>query len=133
MRLMNKDVYKATFPLHEGRYDKDGPQGEKSDRRVRSDYSLPKLDMKILFLKLLFLEWAHWKNFYKKQPLWLIKRYFGDKVSDCVAQYLDSLPLVSDWTVFCMVGFLQPTVDNSSLLWNSRVSFWSHDCSEPRC
>ena len=36
---MNKNVYKATFPLHEGRYDKDGPQGEKSDRRVRA-YSI---------------------------------------------------------------------------------------------
>ena len=54
--------FKACFPLHEGRYDQDGPQGEKSDRR------------------LLFLEWAHWRNFYKEQPLWLIKRYFGDKI-----------------------------------------------------
>ena len=26
------------------------------------------------------MEWAHWKNFYKQQPLWLVKRYFGDKV-----------------------------------------------------
>ena len=34
MRLMNKNVYEACFPLHEGRYDRDGPQGEKSDRRV---------------------------------------------------------------------------------------------------
>ena len=33
------------------------------------------------FFQLLFLEWAHPRNFYKKQPLWLIKRYFGDKVS----------------------------------------------------
>ena len=31
-------------------------------------------------VKLLFMEWAHWKNFYKQQPLWLVKRYFGDKV-----------------------------------------------------
>ena len=34
VRLMNKNVYEACFPLHEGRYDRDGPQGEKSDRRV---------------------------------------------------------------------------------------------------
>ena len=33
VRLMNKNVYEACFPLHEGRYDRDGPQGEKSDRR----------------------------------------------------------------------------------------------------
>ena len=51
----------AAFPLHEGRADRE-EAGEPSDRR------------------LLFLEWAHWSNFYKKQPLWLIKRYFGDKV-----------------------------------------------------
>ena len=36
VRLMNKNVYEACFPLHEGRYDRDGPQGEKSDRRVGS-------------------------------------------------------------------------------------------------
>ena len=34
VRLMNKNVYEACFPLHEGRHDRDGPQGEKSDRRV---------------------------------------------------------------------------------------------------
>ena len=34
VRLMNKQVYKSCFPLHEGRHDQDGPQGEKSDRRV---------------------------------------------------------------------------------------------------
>ena len=62
VRLINKNVVEACFPLHEGRHDVNGPQGEKSDRR------------------LLFMEWAHWKNFYKVQPLWLVKRYFGDKV-----------------------------------------------------
>ena len=35
VRLMNKAVFKACFPLHEGRHDADGPQGEKSDRRVK--------------------------------------------------------------------------------------------------
>ena len=37
---MNNSVYEAAFPLHEGRYDKDGPQGEKSDRRVSMAYFL---------------------------------------------------------------------------------------------
>ena len=31
---MNKRVVEACFPLHEGRHDVNGPQGEKSDRRV---------------------------------------------------------------------------------------------------
>ena len=35
VRLINKNVVEACFPLHEGRHDVNGPQGEKSDRRVR--------------------------------------------------------------------------------------------------
>ena len=87
--------------MMEVRYDKDGPMGEKTDRRVRTNHYLSFAGNKIyqfqkhistqhisryiwflptIMLQLLFLEWAHPRNFYKKQPLWLIKRYFGDKV-----------------------------------------------------
>ena len=31
-------------------------------------------------MQLLYLEWASLKNWYKKQPLWLIKNYFGVKI-----------------------------------------------------
>ena len=74
MRLINKNVVEACFPLHEGRHDVNGPQGEKSDRR------------------LLFMEWAHWKNFYKVQPLWLVKRYFGDKV--CIEDWIKVIEVI---------------------------------------
>ena len=30
--------------------------------------------------QILYLEWAKWKNWYRKQPLWLIKKYFGVKL-----------------------------------------------------
>ena len=30
--------------------------------------------------QILYLEWARGRKWYKKQPLWLIKRYFGDKI-----------------------------------------------------
>ncbi|KAK4289630.1 hypothetical protein Pmani_037410, partial [Petrolisthes manimaculis] len=50
-RLLANDIYVAAFPLHDGRYDRDGPNGALCDRR------------------LLYLEWAHYSNFYKKQPL----------------------------------------------------------------
>jgi len=59
-RLLNKNVYEAAYPLHEGRIITDNPH--KSDR------------------ELLYTEWAHISNFYKRQPLWLIKKYFGDKI-----------------------------------------------------
>ena len=47
VRLMNNSVYEAAFPLHEGRYDKDGHQGEKSDRRVSIGHFL--LSVNIVF------------------------------------------------------------------------------------
>lgn len=30
---------------------------------------------------MLFLEWARPGRWYKKQPLWLIRKYFGDKIA----------------------------------------------------
>ncbi|ODN04168.1 Anoctamin-5 [Orchesella cincta] len=61
-RLLNDKTFSAAFPLHDGPYDEDDFNGEPNDRR------------------LLYTEWAHFGNWYKKQPLWLIRRYFGDKV-----------------------------------------------------
>ena len=33
-----------------------------------------------LYFQILYQEWASFWKFYKRQPLWLVKRYFGDKV-----------------------------------------------------
>ena len=32
------------------------------------------------YSQVLYREWALPKNLFKRQPLWLIKRYFGDKI-----------------------------------------------------
>ncbi|XP_063836611.1 anoctamin-4 [Ostrinia nubilalis] len=61
-RLLNDGTYLACFPLHEGRYEVNMPDGSITDRR------------------LLYLEWARPSKWYKKQPLWLVRRYFGDKI-----------------------------------------------------
>uniref|UniRef100_A0A2A4K343 Anoctamin n=1 Tax=Heliothis virescens TaxID=7102 RepID=A0A2A4K343_HELVI len=61
-RLLNDGTYTACFPLHEGRYEVDMSDGSVTDRR------------------LLYLEWARPCKWYKKQPLWLVRRYFGDKI-----------------------------------------------------
>ncbi|KAJ8706285.1 hypothetical protein PYW08_010911 [Mythimna loreyi] len=61
-RLLNDKTYTACYPLHEGSYDKDMTDGKVTDRR------------------LLYLEWARPCKWFKKQPLWLIRRYFGDKI-----------------------------------------------------
>ncbi|KAK8378725.1 hypothetical protein O3P69_009442 [Scylla paramamosain] len=62
-RLLSSHTYVAAFPLHDGRYDKDGPDGALCDRR------------------LLYLEWAYYTNWYKRQPLHVVRRYFGDKMA----------------------------------------------------
>ncbi|KAJ9595499.1 hypothetical protein L9F63_013321, partial [Diploptera punctata] len=61
-RLLNNGTYLAAFPLHEGNYNLESPTGINMDRR------------------LLYTEWARPGQWYKKQPLWLIKKYFGDKI-----------------------------------------------------
>lgn len=62
-RLLSNSTYVAAYPLHDGRYDKDSPDGSICDRR------------------LLYLEWAQFKKWYKTQPLHVIRRYFGDKMA----------------------------------------------------
>ncbi|CAF4888233.1 unnamed protein product [Pieris macdunnoughi] len=62
-RLLNDGTYLACFPLHEGRYNTDNPDKTQTDRR------------------LLYLEWARPAKWYKKQPLWLVRRYFGEKIA----------------------------------------------------
>ncbi|KAJ8707661.1 hypothetical protein PYW07_011338 [Mythimna separata] len=61
-RLLNDRTYIACYPLHEGNYEKNMSDGKMTDRR------------------LLFLEWARPCKWFKKQPLWLIRRYFGNKI-----------------------------------------------------
>ncbi|XP_069684912.1 anoctamin-5 isoform X2 [Periplaneta americana] len=61
-RLLNNGAYLAAFPLHEGSYKVDAPNGANLDRR------------------LLYTEWARPSRWFKKQPLWLIKKYFGEKI-----------------------------------------------------
>ncbi|XP_011343557.1 anoctamin-4 isoform X2 [Ooceraea biroi] len=62
-RLLADGTYVDCFPLHEGPYNRPLRNGEILDRH------------------LLYLIWARPSQFYKKQPLWLIRRYFGEKVA----------------------------------------------------
>ena len=49
-RLLSKGTYSAAYPLHDGRYDKDGPNGEKCARRVSSSIRQIKTEVVFLFL-----------------------------------------------------------------------------------
>ncbi|XP_074041936.1 anoctamin-4 isoform X2 [Leptinotarsa decemlineata] len=62
-RLLNDSTYIACFPLHEGRWNKEASDGKLLDRR------------------LLYLEWARPGRWMKRQPLHLVRKYFGDKIA----------------------------------------------------
>ncbi|XP_024081221.1 anoctamin-4 isoform X2 [Cimex lectularius] len=62
-RLLSNGTYISVFPLHEGAYERDAINNLQLDRR------------------LLYLEWARPGRWYKKQPLWLVRKYFGDKIA----------------------------------------------------
>ncbi|XP_076687258.1 anoctamin-4 isoform X2 [Andrena cerasifolii] len=62
-RLLADGTYLDCLSLHEGPYNKPGLNDEILDRH------------------LLYLIWARPSQWFKKQPLWLIRRYFGEKVA----------------------------------------------------
>ncbi|KAG8194632.1 hypothetical protein JTE90_003108 [Oedothorax gibbosus] len=63
--LVSNGTYTAAYPLHDGPYGKGAyKDGEESNLR-----------------RLLFSEWARFGCWYKRQPLGLIRRYYGEKTS----------------------------------------------------
>ncbi|XP_071037378.1 anoctamin-5-like isoform X3 [Parasteatoda tepidariorum] len=61
--LVSNGTYKAAYPLHDGPYGK-GPCQSDEEHNTR---------------RLLYSEWARFGCWYKRQPLGLIRRYFGEK------------------------------------------------------
>ena len=126
---MNRKVFKSTFPLHEGRYDKDGPRGEKSDRRVRFDF----LNIFIIYILLSFciLSGLTGLTVIRNNHSGLSRDTLETRWENSIIMYLFiSITQILDWAVFCMARVLQPDVDHSSNLWLSCFSLWSLDCHE---
>ncbi|PSN52662.1 hypothetical protein C0J52_06028 [Blattella germanica] len=138
-RLLNNGTYLAAFPLHEGSYNIDSPTGVNLDRR------------------LLYTEWARPSKWYKKQPLWLIKKYFGEKIGlyfawlgfytkmlipasieicdDSIGGNITMCPLcdkVCDYQLLqtsCLFAKITYLFDNPATLWKRRqaVIVWEWD------
>ena len=75
-------MYKSAYPLHDGDYeylDDDENSLKMNERRVSKSQKHSYKSKKVVF-QLLYLEWAKLRNWYKRQPLWLIKNYFGVKI-----------------------------------------------------
>nr|XP_011452544.2 anoctamin-7 isoform X3 [Crassostrea gigas] len=64
-RLLEEDVFKAAFPLHDGQYEKPVHGISPEDMNLR---------------QILYEYWARWGKWYKYQPLDHIREYFGEKI-----------------------------------------------------
>ncbi|XP_038637284.1 anoctamin-6 isoform X2 [Scyliorhinus canicula] len=62
-KLLDSKTYTAAYPLHDCKFNHKSSEPSCHNERY-----------------LLYEEWAHPKNFYKLQPLDLIRRYFGEKI-----------------------------------------------------
>ncbi|GFR14091.1 anoctamin-4 [Trichonephila clavata] len=62
--LVSNGTYTAAYPLHDGPYGKGPYNKEEGEPNLR---------------RLLYSEWARFGCWYKRQPLGLIRRYFGEK------------------------------------------------------
>nr|CAD7578215.1 unnamed protein product [Timema californicum] len=62
-RLLNSKIYSAAYPIHNGNYHQDPPEGEIPLRRQ------------------LYSQWAYWRNYNKSQPYQTIMMYFGEEVA----------------------------------------------------
>ncbi|XP_073476055.1 anoctamin-6 isoform X2 [Aquarana catesbeiana] len=62
-KLLDSGIYKAAFPLHDGRFNVKSEDAKSLNERY-----------------LLYREWAHPLSFYKLQPLDLVRKYYGEKI-----------------------------------------------------
>ncbi|XP_034625848.1 anoctamin-6 isoform X1 [Trachemys scripta elegans] len=62
-KLLDSGIYKAAFPLHDSRFNR-----QLEDPNCPSERYL------------LYKEWAHPLSFYKLQPLDLVRKYYGEKI-----------------------------------------------------
>ncbi|XP_050602828.1 anoctamin-6 isoform X3 [Macaca thibetana thibetana] len=103
-RLVNSGIYKAAFPLHDCKF-----------RRQSEDPSCPNERY------LLYREWAHPRSIYKKQPLDLIRKYYGEKIGIYFAwlgYYTQMLLLAAVVGVAC---FLYGYLNQDNCTWSKEV------------
>uniref|UniRef100_A0A8D2BK97 Anoctamin n=1 Tax=Sus scrofa TaxID=9823 RepID=A0A8D2BK97_PIG len=103
-RLVSSGIYKAAFPLHDCNFS-----------RQSEDLSCPNERY------LLYREWAHPRSIYKKQPLDLIRKYYGEKIGIYFAwlgYYTQMLLLAAVVGVAC---FLYGYFNQNNCTWSKEV------------
>ncbi|XP_028347204.1 anoctamin-6 isoform X6 [Physeter macrocephalus] len=103
-KLVSSGIYKAAFPLHD------------------CSFSSPSEDLSCPNERyLLYREWAHPRSIYKKQPLDLIRKYYGEKIGIYFAwlgYYTQMLLLAAVVGVAC---FLYGYFNQNNCTWSKEV------------
>nr|XP_031538722.1 anoctamin-6 [Vicugna pacos] len=103
-KLVSSGIYKAAFPLHD------------------CNFSTPSKDLSCPNERyLLYREWAHPRSIYKKQPLDLIRKYYGEKIGIYFAwlgYYTQMLLLAAVVGVAC---FLYGYFNQNNCTWSKEV------------
>ncbi|XP_026949341.1 anoctamin-6 isoform X1 [Sagmatias obliquidens] len=103
-KLVSSGIYKAAFPLHD------------------CNFSSPSEDLSCPNERyLLYREWAHPRSMYKKQPLDLIRKYYGEKIGIYFAwlgYYTQMLLLAAVVGVAC---FLYGYFNQNNCTWSKEV------------
>ncbi|KAM9072287.1 anoctamin-6 isoform 1-T1 [Megaptera novaeangliae] len=103
-KLVSSGIYKAAFPLHD------------------CNFSSPSEDLSCPNERyLLYREWAHPRSIYKKQPLDLIRKYYGEKIGIYFAwlgYYTQMLLLAAVVGVAC---FLYGYFNQNNCTWSKEV------------
>ncbi|XP_032741387.1 anoctamin-6 isoform X2 [Rattus rattus] len=103
-RLVSSGIYKAAFPLHDCKFNYKSEDSNCPSERY-----------------LLYREWAHPRSIYKKQPLDLIRKYYGEKIGIYFAwlgYYTQMLLLAAVVGVAC---FLYGYLDQDNCTWSKEV------------
>uniref|UniRef100_A0A8I5ZT68 Anoctamin n=1 Tax=Rattus norvegicus TaxID=10116 RepID=A0A8I5ZT68_RAT len=103
-RLVSSGIYKAAFPLHDCKFNYKSEDPNCPSERY-----------------LLYREWAHPRSIYKKQPLDLIRKYYGEKIGIYFAwlgYYTQMLLLAAVVGVAC---FLYGYLNQDNCTWSKEV------------
>ncbi|XP_012575927.1 PREDICTED: anoctamin-6 isoform X2 [Condylura cristata] len=103
-KLVNSGIYKAAFPLHDCNFSCPSEENGCPSERF-----------------LLYKEWAHPRSIYKKQPLDLIRKYYGEKIGIYFAwlgYYTKMLLLAAVVGVAC---FLYGLINQNNCTWSKEV------------
>ncbi|KAM9230725.1 anoctamin-6 isoform 1-T1 [Dugong dugon] len=103
-KLVSSGIYKAAFPLHDCQFNHQSEDPSCPNERY-----------------LLYREWAHPRSLYKKQPLDLIRKYYGEKIGIYFAwlgYYTQMLLLAAVVGVAC---FLYGYYNQDNCTWSKEV------------